>query len=46
MQTKKSDEAEVFYSQNGFLRGLGGKCSATNKLMNMLVLIHYVLVNE
>jgi hypothetical protein len=41
----ESDEAIVFYSQNGVSRGLVGKCSVTNKWMNMLVLIHYVLVN-
>jgi hypothetical protein len=44
---EKWDEAEVFlHSQNGVSRGLGGKCSVTNKWMNMLVLIHYLLVSE
>jgi hypothetical protein len=29
-KTEKSEEAEVFYSQNGVSRGFVGKCSATN----------------
>jgi hypothetical protein len=29
-KTEKSEEAEVFYSQNGVPRGFVGKCSATN----------------
>ena len=44
---EKSDEAEVYlHSQNGVSRELGWKCPLINKWMNMLVLIHYVLVND